>query len=496
MPYIVVCPKCDTKLKSGQPVPAGRALTCPTCKTNFTLKVPAQEVDAPRPAAPRSAPAVPPPTGKAQRPVASRNDDDDRPRSRPRDDDEDERPRGKRRPADDEVEDQRPKSRKRPDDDEDEDRPKARKRRDDDEEDERPKVRKRRDDDDDEEDRPKARKARDDDDRTRSRGRGGKKKGRKKLVLVLGALAALFLFCAGGGAALYFTDPFGWFGGGSSSSDMLAWVPSEMQAVEGANVDAVAKNTKMMSVIRPDVKDIEAAGIKLEDMSSYVLAKRNGGAATEVFVIKTKSSVDKDKIIKALGGQKVNANGKDYYRTKDNGGLFFPSDKMVVWMKTENMLSNRLASDTGKVVLADDLKAAVKRTDGDLWAAGIGPDAGPFGDMSKGGMPGVVAPPPPKSVIMNAKLLGSGDVSITVEQTYADSDGAKKAQTAIEASFKAFKDLMNLGGGMIKGPEAAKMQEMKKMFDSIKVTQSGSTVTISMTSSPDGLMLKGGGMGK
>src|SRR5207342_2490011 len=97
-----------------------------------------------------------------------------------------------------------------------------------------------------------------------------------------------------------------------------------------------------------------------------------GIGGTEVYVVKTKSSIDKDKVIKALGGQKQTANGKEYYRTKDNGGLYFPSEKMLVLTKTENMLSNRLAADTGKVLLSDDLKAALKKADGDLWSASAG----------------------------------------------------------------------------------------------------------------------------
>jgi hypothetical protein len=100
-------------------------------------------------------------------------------------------------------------------------------------------------------------------------------------------------------------------------------------------------------------------------------------------------------------------------------------------------------------------------------------------------MPGVVAPPPPKAVVMNAKLQSSGDVVITMEMMFNDSDAAKKAKDAIDGLFTTFKNLMNMGGAMMKGPEAAKMQEQKKMMDSAKVTQSGNSVIITMTGSVD-----------
>ena len=122
MPYVVVCPKCGSKLKSGQPVAAGRRLACPQCKEVFTLSAPAPEVDnpdaSPAPAVAAAAPqarpkppvgileppAKPPARSAASaRPSAARDDvrdaefvdDDDRPmakRSR-NEDDEDDRPR-------------------------------------------------------------------------------------------------------------------------------------------------------------------------------------------------------------------------------------------------------------------------------------------------------------------------------------------------------------------------------------------------------------------
>ncbi|HJZ94326.1 MAG TPA: hypothetical protein VKE40_25910 [Gemmataceae bacterium] len=594
MPYVIQCPSCSTKLKSAQPVPAGRTVTCPQCKNPFTTSEAAQEVNgqptAPAPSAaealkpataapapvPTRAPAPPPmparpgksvmgaldaftadkrsqpaDSGKIRdaeivddedaddRPKTRRRrdedgDEDDRPRSRNRgrDDDDDERPRSRRRREEDEDEDERPRGRKRRDDDEEDDRPRTRggrepkedeedeprprrgKVEDDEDEGDRPRSKRRKDEeeerprskrrqgDEDEDESPRSRKARgdddedDEDDRPRGRRSGRKKKKGKKVLLIalLGGGAALLL---GAVLVLLLVDPFGLFGGGASS-EMLAWVPAEMQTVEGADVEAVSKTGKAATILRDNMTEADKAGLKADDLSSVVIGKRNQGGAAEVTILKLKKSADKDKIVKAVGGQQATANGKQYYKTRDSGGLHFASDKIVVITKLESTMTGLLQKDASKLAISDELKNAVKRADGDLWAASVGSAANIFGGMDKGGgPPGFAAPPPPKSTVMSAKLQGSGDVSMKVELTYADADAAKKAATGIESMMNMVKGFMDMGAALGKGAQDKKMQDMKRMFESLKVSQSGSTVTITMTGPVDALegMGRGGGMG-
>jgi hypothetical protein len=288
---------------------------------------------------------------------------------------------------------------------------------------------------------------------------------------------------------MYFVDPFGLFGGGVSA-DMVAWMPSDTQQIQGMDVASVAKNSKALAAIRTDLKDAEAIGIKAEDMSSVMQGKKGGkGAAAEVMVIKLKSSADKEKISKAAGGTEATASGKKYYKTKTGGGLFFPSDKLVVLTRSENTLTGLLQKEDGKVVINDELKSTVKRADGDLWMAATASaanmfDAGGAGGGPKGGFPGFGTPPAPKNSLATAKLVGD-DVNIKMELTFADADTAKKAADQIDAMMKLAKGMME---GMDKmfgkaggNPAAAKMQGAKKAFDTLKVTPSGSVVTITMT---------------
>ena len=449
MAYQVVCPNCSAKLKSAQPVAVGRTLTCPQCKHKFTLTEPAAQVDTqplaagPAAGAASSRDVVTPRRGsKAEindiesADIVDAADFDFSPRSKGRGrrgEDDDRRSRGER---DDPEDDRRPRRRDRNDVDEESiDR---------------------------------------DDDRPRSRPR----KTNKGLLIGLffGLGAFVFLLFIG---LLLLIDPFHFFA--SSASEMIAWVPSEMQAVEGADVEALTKNTKVMGMTRGDVKDAENIGVKLEDMSSYLVAKRSPKGSNELMVVKLKNPADKDKIIKSAGGQEATASGKKYYRTKDKGALYFASDKLLILAKSENTLTPLLAKDPGQIVVSDEMKSAVQRADGDFWNVAVGPDSDVLGSIAKG--PGLTGPPPAKSSVMTGTLAGS-DLNLKFETTYADSDSAKKAQTAIETVINLIK-LRDLGSMKKGSADARKAETFKKMFESAKFSVSGAVLTVTMTASVD-----------
>lgn len=179
MPYVVACPNCPARLKSQQPVPAGRTVTCPQCKKPFTLAEAAPlvsdgSVTLPAPAAP-TPPAKPTPPPPAPKPAKKAEPEvvdgadfefEDKPKkSKVRwDDEEDDRPKAKKARADDgddfAFDDKSKKGKKSRDDDDEDDRPRSKKSRDDDEDD-RPRSKKSRDDD--EDDRPRSKKSRDED---------------------------------------------------------------------------------------------------------------------------------------------------------------------------------------------------------------------------------------------------------------------------------------------------------------------------------------------
>lgn len=548
MPYQVVCPSCSAKLKSSQPVPAGRSLTCPQCKKAFTLTEAAPEIDAqPVPTPPQVAAAsgrevATPRKGTraelndiesadivdaADFDVSPRSkaksrrddDDDDRPRSRSRrdeddddrrrsrssrddddlprskrrrDDDDDERPRSRRNRDEDDEEDDRPrKSSVRNRDDEDDrprrgravadedDSPKSKRRRDEDEDD-LPKSKRRQDED--EDDLPKSKRRRDEDDedeaddRPRSRGKKGKKKNKALLLALIGGVAALLFLC-GGGAFMYFVDPFGIFGGGSS--EMLAWAPADSQMIIYMDVEGIEKIDEMKSTVGGQLSDSTKLGLKSEDVSAVMGAGKGGGfmgpGDPDVTIIKLRKSADQKKIIDSAGGKEATASGKKYYKTSSGGGLHFASDKLVVVTKSESTMTTLLQKDEGKIAISDDLRAMTKRGDGVMWVASTGPAAekgdilgmmAGFGNMFKefgaGGKKGAAPSTPPKckSTLMAVKVSGNKATN-RLESTYDSSDAAKRIADDL-------KKMLDLSKGKTDGMES---------FD---VSTSGATVTLTM----------------
>jgi hypothetical protein len=507
MPYLVTCPNCGSKLKTSQPVPAGRSLTCPQCKAGFTLSEPAPAMDAPAAApAPRPAPspsraaASPAPSARVERPAKSGRDednerprsrrdaDDERPRSRRRDDeeddrprrrrdedDEDDRPRRRRRPTDEDVDEDRPKSRRpRDDEDHEDDRPKSRRPRDEDEDEDRPRSRRRVDDDEDEE-RPKARKGRDadddedEDDRPRRRGRA--KKSKKGPVLILGGLAALFVLFVVGGLIMYFADPFGLFGGGASS-EMLAWAPSDSQALIYMDIEGMEKVDEMKANIKGEVVDQVKLGLKPEEVSAVLGAGRAMGDA-ELSVIRLRAKADQQKLIAACGGKEATANGKKYYKSSGGGGLYFASDRLLVVTKNEAVMTAALQKEN-KVTISDDLRAVSKSGEGLMWMAASGPAAekgdmiglmAGFGNLM-GGF-GVGGPPAPKSTppkakatLLSIKASGSRGTG-RFESTYDSPETAKR-----------------MADDLRKIMEQAKTKS--KDMESFDISTSGSTVVLTI----------------
>jgi hypothetical protein len=437
MPFVVTCPVCHIQLKSARPIAAGRDLTCPQCKNGFTLTQPATEMDlAGTPPTMRPGPSPLPPPIPAIRPVMGRLEPDDAPR-----------------PRRDRVNDDRP-SPRRPVEVEDDDRPLVHRERAADEfEDEAPR-------------------------RPRDRRRN---KSRTRLVVLVGGLAALFLCCTGGGLTLYLADPFRWFSG--PSSDLVAWMPADTQHVEGIDFAEVGKHPRALTGVRQRIADAESLGLKAEDVADALIGKKSGAGPAEVVVLRLKSAADRNRIVQAAGGSEATANGRKYFRTRAGGAIHFPSDRTVVLTRSEAAMTGLLQKEEGKVVISKDLQECLKRADGHLWAATVGAETHPFGGAGMaGGIPGTAPVPAPRSSVMAARLSGD-EVAVRMELTFADAETARRASDQIDGMFKMFRGFMEMAGGLARGgnAEAKKMQDMKRMFETVQITTNGPTVIITFT---------------
>lgn len=99
MPYVIICPACNSQLKSKTLIPAGRTLVCPSCKTKFTTKTDSKEIGT---TGSKASVSVPSPVAK-ERTKPTRNEEDNQ------DFEDDDRPKKKAKSTRDEEDDDRPK---------------------------------------------------------------------------------------------------------------------------------------------------------------------------------------------------------------------------------------------------------------------------------------------------------------------------------------------------------------------------------------------------
>jgi hypothetical protein len=421
MPYVIACPSCGAKLKSTQRLPVGCRCACPQCREAFTLSDPGEEIREPVSSAP-----VPPPLplrapAAAEVPEAILVDETDREVEPP--------PRSPRRDRHDE-----------------------------DHEDERPRRR-----------------------RTQP-----KKQGRGPLIALLAGVAALILFCGGGAVLVYFADPFDWRGGGASS-DMLAWAPADTQSITYLDVEAARKSDELRNDLAL-VGDSNRFGIRPDEISEVVGANRDAAGLLgmrgepEVLVIRLNRNADRKAILAATGGREATAAGRKYYQTNMGGGLYFASDRLVVITPTEATLTGLLQKEEGKVVVSEDLRAALKRATGTVAVANVGQAAettdvlgmmsvtavhfGPGGP----GIPMALGPRPKARTTLYSIKASGRKGTMRFESTYDSSDSARRVADDLKR---------NLG------------QNRGSMFDvdSYDISRSGSTVTLTI----DGVIRKRNG---
>ena len=376
MPFVVTCPKCSTRLKTPNPVPAGRAVTCPQCKHAFTTTEESPELADTASAPALARPPVPPPPPKKAR-------QEELAAAEIVDDDEDDRPRAKRR---------------RDEDDED-DRPRAKKKRDDDE--------------DDEDDRPRAKKRRDDgaDDRPRA------KKAKKPLILILAvALPVLLLVAAVGGVLAY--RHFGGRGGDGASTEMLVWAPSNSTSVKGVNYAKISQHPSFRQIVQADLSRLDNLSVPLIDVEEALIAN---GPSNQVIVVRTKVKLDPEILRRAASGREVAVGPKKYYWSL--GGCFhLPSSKMLVYTFTEKAMIDLLTKEE-KVTVGNGLRECAGKAAGDLWWA----HASEFGSVMSFGGAGMSQVYAPKGMYGGRQIVGD-KMKYSQSLVFADAAAAQQAE--------------------------------------------------------------------
>jgi len=389
MAFTFVCPQCQTKLRTAAPVPTGKAIQCPKCKSVFSAGAAEEEEAA---AAPRH------PTAKAPASRKRYRDDDDPPRSRHDDDDYDDEPRARHRSrAEDDYDDA--------DDEREEDYGEPRKR------------------------------------------KKKKKSGNKALFLTLMALLGLAVI--GGGIFLLISL----LGGSSADNEVLAFAPADSKFVAVANLGTLMENEKLKGPIgqllqNPQVGEfrgiLQQAGLSENDFSKVMFCGSNLNPGfgqvpdiIAVVLLKKDKLFDREKLKSTAKAQEVQKDGKSYLKAKEFS-LYLPSDKLAVVASSEAALAKVINKNDNEVVITGPLRELVDKSNGStLWGAVSTEEFAKNLGAGKAAIPGGMGNTLAASKAIGLWCdIGSNSMSLSVAILCGNAEDASKGVDAINALIK------------------------------------------------------------
>ena len=232
----------------------------------------------------------------------------------------------------------------------------------------RPTSRRRRDDEDDRPRRSRARRDDDEDARPQKRRREDRPRKRRLnplwIILPIGGVVVLVLI----GVLLYVS-----VGGGRGGppKDMLAWAPSDthnLTFVEYGHLRAIPELNQGVG----GFNDVRLHGLEPGEVVSILRAEGSAGAVT---VLKATGPIDRTdylkKVYRGAPIRSLTANGKAYYEVPGQGFVYLAAPNLLVVVRNQKALTDRLDRDEGSVVVPDDVKKYFGRTNGHAYSIAV-----------------------------------------------------------------------------------------------------------------------------
>ncbi len=477
MPFVVVCPECNAQLKSSALVPAGRTITCPSCKTKFTTEKDSKEVGGTSSKASVSVPPAPPPSKPKPKPVREEEADFE---------DDDERPAKKKLKA----------TRDDDDDFEDEERPSKKKTKptrnedfDDDDEDERPakkKASKNRDDDDENEDRPRSKK-------------GKKSKPQKSnLPLLLGIGGGGFLLLIVAVLVLFLTDTFPFNkkdgpkfvnnppGGNppgtplvvadKTFAELIKYAPSTTNTWNYYDIETL-RNDPVLSKIATEAATVITTFNPPDDIHKIGVFGHTQRNEEQVIVVRLKQTFNRASLEKTFVANKTTINNITAYFVLE-GVWYFPDDYTIVMGTKETI--QKVAGQSFPISPAAE--NASRKITGAISTGGFNNNGGGIYDgvlESLEGYKGNVRANP-STWIFNASLKQS-TVEITESIEFTNDQSATSChQTLVsrQNSLRPRLDQLLPNWKQLNGAISITRADVKMMLETVKVTKSGNNITV------------------
>ncbi len=211
--------------------------------------------------------------------------------------------------------------------------------------------------------------------------------------------------------------------------------------------------------------------LKIEDISSVTM----GGGKDMVAVIKTKKKISPDNV-KQKKDAKESKVGK-YTLYELHGDAFCMPDSHTVILGEPETLKKVLERN-GNARFSDTLKSAIGKTNfSSTIAMAAVTKPGQAGDLLPGGIGVPHAKDLPQTDYISASINVGSDLDIKVTARCEDSSAAAEAKKKVE-ELKQQADQLGGAGGQ---GDAEMLNELKEITKSIKVSQSGSQVTMTAT---------------
>jgi hypothetical protein len=277
----------------------------------------------------------------------------------------------------------------------------------------------------------------------------------------------------------------------SARDDLIAWVPGDADAIEGANLKELRNDSRLprelTEVWTHNVPQFDADAIDEIVCVDPVLPPLMSGPIADLYIVRLNSTDALTKAFGKGGWSERRKDGQAYYKGIVSLYLFRASPTIVLLSSSESRLLDAMSGGGDTWHIKKDLATAIRSTDGPTWGAAVGPAA-------QSGVSPLTrtlalfamnyrrdAQPLRLSEYYSTKLSGSGKET-SICQVFSSDQNAVTAKRLLERSFDDL--LARTGAEDQRNPN---VYLLRVIHDSLRITVSGKRLEIRYTVSHEDL---------
>jgi hypothetical protein len=261
--------------------------------------------------------------------------------------------------------------------------------------------------------------------------------------------------------------------------ELLAWVPADTEVVVGFDLKELNQNAELRELLKgEDFAKIGDDGISISTVDKIIVTGRaNKSSNLDTAIILGLNKTFNPNTTPRPGKGKAKKKDGQTYLEFESGRfyLFNPEAKVVVIAEDEAVLSSAMSGTSGQVRISDDLRQAIRRSSGPVWAGGVG--AAAQAD-TRGFFPTLYRfnkdpdPPPLVLSVSTSTSVRSDRTDFTITSTYSSREKAKIACDQLTEGVRR----MVADIAAEKNPQNPRVHLLRVIYDTNKYEVSGSTV--------------------